>query len=321
MVSFKSMFQGAFKPRQKKWSAIVLLIILVLAAAYLLRSCYRYEAAHKSLYTIGRDSSWYPLKLYGKEKNLQAFSNDLLTAISKDIGVHFKWANTSPNNLLDNLNNEEDDAILTALRPNPVTKEHYLFSNLVFETGPVLVVRQDAPYSSIAELHGLEVGTVLGAAQGFNPLQEAGADDLNLSMHIYDTINQAMEALVKDRIDGVIVDAIPAYTMAEGFYAGAIKIVIAPINDEGLRLVALKTPEGALLIKSFNEALERLKADGTYDELISKWGLINPEKRFSPQWSPKNEHLETSVYPAGFAKIPGKYNGWPYRHRVYGNRR
>ena len=51
-----------------------------------------------------------------------------------------------------------------------------------------------------------------------------------------------------------------------------------PLTQEGLRLVTLKNEKGQQLIDAYNEGLDRLKEAGTYDKLLEKWGLINPEK-------------------------------------------
>lgn len=265
----------------KKWSTWVVLIAIIIAFIFLFRSCSKKEILHKDIYFIGRDSSWYPLKLYGKEKNLIAFTNDLLVVVSKEAGVHFHWVEGSPNTLLENLNNEIYDAIVSSLRPNAVNREYHLFSDLVFETGPVLVVRKDSAIKSLQDMDGLTIGTISGSPV-FNAVRESGANDYDLVLAPYNNVNQAMEALVKNQIDGVIIDAIPAYTLAESFYSDQVKVVTAPLNDEGLRLITLITPSAELLIKEFNEILEKLKKDGTYDALISKWELINPEKRFVP---------------------------------------
>lgn len=260
------------------WIAV---LVLLVAAIFFVRSCSRRNAGlHKNVYFIGRDSRWYPLKLFGKEKNLLAFTNDLMTEISREAGIQFHWLESSSESLLENLSYLEYDAVLSSLRPNPINRTDHLFSELVFETGPVLVVRKDSPIDSLKDIDGLTLGILSGPYPVFNAVRESGANDYDLIYVTYVNVNQLMEALVKNQIDGAIVDAIPAYTLAEGFYANKVKVVTPPLNDEGLRLVTMISDPSQSFIDTFNEVLDKMKEDGTYDFLISKWDLINPEKRF-----------------------------------------
>jgi ABC-type amino acid transport substrate-binding protein len=54
-------------------------------------------------------------------------------------------------------------------------------------------------------------------------------------------------------------------------------MVTQPLTNEGLRLVALKTPEGHALIEKFNTSLAKIKSTSTYDSILAKWELHNPE--------------------------------------------
>lgn len=265
----------------KKWIKWIITAVILLLAVYFLRSCVRNDIQKKNIYLIGRNSNWYPLQLYGKEKNLQAFTNDLLTVVSKEAGVHFHIAESSASTLLGHLNDEVYDIIITSIRPNALTRKNHLFSELIYETGPVLIVREDSPFHSLLELKGLTIGAVEGTSLIFNAVRASGANLYELTFITYPNINQALDVLLRNYIDGVIADTLPAYALTEGFYKGRIKVITAPLNDEGLRLMTLKNPSSQALIEEFDILIDKLKHDGTYDALLEKWNLINPEKRFS----------------------------------------
>lgn len=261
----------------------LLFLLLILISLFLFRTCSRQSLPHKEVYIIGRNSSWYPLQLQGKEKSLMAFTNDLMLAIGKETELRFQWAESSPNILLEDLDAGIYDAIISSMHATPINQEKHLFSEMFFEIGPVLVVRKDSTAKSLKDMQGRSIGIVSVTSPVFNAVRESGANVYNLLLINYYSDNQVIEALVRNQIDGVILDAFPAYTFVDGFYADKLKVVTAPLSDEGLRLVTLKTESSEILIHDFDIALNKLKENGTYSTLIEKWGLIDPEKDYHDQ--------------------------------------
>src|SRR5438034_547821 len=98
----------------RKRNIILIIIVAVILAWGLMHSCSQ-EIVQKRLYTIGRDNSWYPYHLRGKDKNLVAFTNDLMAAISKETHLNFEWVVTNSSSLLEGLIDENYDAITSTL--------------------------------------------------------------------------------------------------------------------------------------------------------------------------------------------------------------
>lgn len=252
----------------------IIWILIIVAIFWVgMHSCSN-ERHQKNLYLIGRDNSWYPLQLFGRERNLIGFTNDLMSAVMKLSGLHFQLIESSPNTLMEGLEHEHYDALMSAMQPNAANRQTHLFSEPIIDIGPVLIVRKDSSVTSIKEMAGQIIGVITSASQLFS-----AAPPNDLTFVRYQNGNQAIEALLKNQIDGVIIDALTAYTHAEGFYADRIKVVTAPLNEMGLRLVALKIPSSEVLIEEFDDALEELRDDGTYQTLLKKWDLIDPATR------------------------------------------
>lgn len=259
------------------WLALGLLIIFFI---FIIRSCSLHEMPRKKLFLVGRDSSFYPLQLMGKERNLQAFTNDLMAAISTDTGLIFQWVDTGPATLISGLTSGNYDAIITSMRPNVVNQDRYVFSDLIFEIGPILVVQKNSTVTSLKDMDGKTIGVRAGTSLIFNAIRQSGANVYDPVFVAFETLNRALDALVGNHIDGVIIDAIQAYTLMDGYYQGTLKAVTPPLTDEGLRLVAIKGGPSDDLIPIFNAALIELKENGTYDKLITKWNLIDAEIRY-----------------------------------------
>lgn len=272
-------------PRFKSFSQWSLLLLLIIAIIWGARSCSSEQIHRKEIYTIGRASSWYPIQLYGRERKLVAFSNDLLAAIAQEHRVRFEWIEANPQTLMEGLELENYDFVIANVRPNIINEDHYDFSELVYELGPVLIVRYDSKFKSLEEMNSKSVGITSGFSTIFNAIRTAGAATFDPFIVTFDSANRALDALVSDQVDGVIMPAMAAYTATQGLYAGKLKVVTPPLNDEGLRVIALKDSHLDVILDEIDASVNRMRTDGTYEALISKWDLIDPETNF---WKPIN---------------------------------
>lgn len=252
----------------KHWPKILFIFLLVLATIVLgMRSCDSTENFwRKKLYRIARDATWYPLDLLGKERNMLAFSNELLLAIAKNESLKIELLSNSSENLFSGLDNELYDAILSPMLPNQYNNQYYWFSKPFYLLGPVLVVKESLNVNSLQEMEGKAIGVSSGSSLVYNRYPK-------ILITSYDNILTALNDVERNVIDGVILSGLTAYAYTTGLYSGRLKVASAPLTNEGLRLIARKDEESKYLIDKFNEGFEKVKNDGTYDALITKWGL------------------------------------------------
>jgi polar amino acid transport system substrate-binding protein len=229
-------------------------------------------------YYIGRDETWYPLDLRGKEKNMVGFANDLLREIADLEGFRAQVFEVGRNALFDGLNTDSYDAVLSSLDPNVSNRRRYEFSDLFYSLGPVIVVREGSTASSFQDLEGKILGIEGGALQNYN-LPEPP----DIVIIPYDTAATALEKLDGNLLDAVVMDALRAHVYTDGFYKGRLKVATSPLTDRGLRLVTKKNPDNVLFVSQFNDGLRKVKENGTYATLMEKWGLIQTELKESSE--------------------------------------
>lgn len=254
------------------WKAIFLVIIILLIGLLGLRACSGGGMSTPTVYRIARDGTWGYLQLSEKGRNLLAFSNELLFAIAKQENMQLELFLVSPETLFQGLDRNQYDGVLSAFLPRGAENEKYEKSKPVFLTGPVLIVQDSSPARSLQEMGGKVIGIQTGSSVVFNIEQYP-----EILLTSYDTPLQALSSLAKNEIDGAILGLIPAYIYTTGFYAGRLKVITRPLTDEGVRLISLRNPHGKKLVEFFNKGLAKVRADGTYDALLAKWGLFNPE--------------------------------------------
>lgn len=251
---------------------LVAIFLLLAVLLVFLRGCSTKELWNTRPYRIAYDPNWYPLQLYDKQRNLVAFSNELLLAIATNEKMRIEITPLSSENLLTSLDDNHYDAVLSSLSPSSENKGHYLFSNPYYRLGPVLIVNYSSSAKSLADLEGQIIGIRTGSSVVFN--LELFPEILIKS---YDDILLALLDLDRNNIDGVILDPLTAYVYTTGIFAKKLKIATGPLTDVGLRLITKHNFINKDLVSHFNDGLKALKDDGTYSMLIQKWGLYNPE--------------------------------------------
>jgi len=207
----------------------------------------------------------------GKERHLSAFNHHLLAAIAKQ--EHFRLDLKGTFDPILELKEGKVQAILTTLQPDYLNENDLLFSRLYFPIGPVLITSSALPVEGWNEKRKKIIGILRRS-----PILLSLEQDPSIQIKVYDDMIPALSDLREQHIDGAIFPAIPAYTYITTFYKDELKIATLPLNAEGIRLVTSKNDVGESLIEKFNQGLEVLKQNGTYHEMVERWGFIDVEQ-------------------------------------------
>ena len=247
------------------------LIAIIMLLWLLFRACNTQEPGQEWYY-IGRDSTWYPLDFRGKEKNMSGFVGDLVQAIGEEEKFKVIIYDTTTNSLMSGLQAGNYDAVFSSLSPTAQTKGLYLFSDVLYHTGPVLLLPQKSEVKTLADLKGKVIGVESNILQAF-----IVPESLDVVLIPYDTAGAAIENLDKNIIDGVLLDALRAYVYTHGYYEGKLKIAGPILAEKGERLLTKNEPANVKFIEHFNDGLKKVRQKGLYNDLIEKWNLINTE--------------------------------------------
>ncbi len=216
---------------------------------------------------VGVDASWYPLEFGKRDNNVTAFSMELLTEIGKMEKIPFVKVTVNWNELMEGLQKDKYEAILTSMPPYIFNEKQFDFSEIYLPLGPVLVVQVGSKIHSLDKLSGKEIGVISGSTSVVILEKSPG-----VLIRYYDSIPQALNDILMGVIDGAMVDVLSAASYCRDLYQGVLIIATPPLNDEGLRLVA-KHNAAPDLIKGFNKGLQKLKKNGSYEKLLDKWSL------------------------------------------------
>ncbi|MBB64209.1 MAG: amino acid ABC transporter substrate-binding protein [Waddliaceae bacterium] len=216
---------------------------------------------------VGRDPTWYPLELHGRERNILAFSDELFQSIANDLGLSVEFIDTNWSSSVEGLHQGKFDALLTPLMPNPRNSTVYEFSELYFHTGPVLIVLEESPIGSLDDLFDQELSVQRGVS--FSATVQLFP---SLNITPYENYIVAIEELIAGKSEGVVLESVQAHAITQGLYKNRVRMIPPPLTKEGLRLVELKNGKHGL-VELFNHRLKELKSSGKLNELAKKWNL------------------------------------------------
>jgi polar amino acid transport system substrate-binding protein len=206
-----------------------------------------------------------------KTNSIQGLMVDLITEIGKDAGFQVQIEPMQFSTLIASLTANKIDIISAAMFITPARKEVIDFSDPIYTYGEgLLVPKSDTKeYKSQQDLKGEVVGAQVGTAF-VDALKKSG---LFAEVKAYDTIPDILRDVNTGRLKAGFADyPILAYNLKQGSFPDA-RIVESYVPTV-IGSVGIGVRKGdAELLGKINTSLAKLKANGTVEKILAKWGL------------------------------------------------
>jgi polar amino acid transport system substrate-binding protein len=217
--------------------------------------------------TIAMTNDYPPYQYYDDNNELVGWDYDTIRDICTLINCTPTFVETSWDGMLIAISNGEFDVGAGGITYTAERDESVDFTQLFQTYDQTLLVRENEDrFSTSAELIALGdymVGTQIGTTNEITATTLFGAD------HVFspDNFGAAVEALLNDDVDAVVVDR-PA---AEGYIEtqGGLKTIEESLS--GVQGLAFAFPPGSDLIHPINAAMSALQASGKWDEIFATW--------------------------------------------------
>jgi polar amino acid transport system substrate-binding protein len=244
----------------------------VLACAVALLSGLALPAEAQQTLKVGSTPTGVPFTFLDTQTNtIQGVMVDIATAVGKDAGFAIQVEPMQFSALIGSLTSNRIDLIAAAMYITDARKQVIDFSGPIYTYGDGLFVPKSdtKEYKELADLKGLAVGAQVGTAY-VEPLQKSG---LFSEVKLYDTIPDIMRDVNAGRIKAGFADLpIVAYNLQQGRFPevrlvrGYKPMVVGSVG------IGVRKTDGDLLRK-VNASLDKLKANGTIKQILTKWGL------------------------------------------------
>ncbi len=218
-------------------------------------------------------TDWEPI--YGRSLPEQGFFTVLSKQIFKRAGYEVSVTFLPWKRALEESRSGKYDGLLGAYHTKARAHKFY-YPNPIYSNHEVFIqhMGKDIGYTKIEDLKGYSIGGMRGGAQMVE-LKKQGFD-------IRETVSdfQSLMKLSSKRVDLVLMGRPQFYYMLESnaklkSLAGKLKVVEPPYKSYQLYCpITKKRMDGKIIVKRFNDALDAMKADGSYDAILKRFGQI-----------------------------------------------
>jgi polar amino acid transport system substrate-binding protein len=244
--------------------ALAIVAALALAAAQ--------PAAAQQVLKVGSTPTGVPFTfLDTKTNSIQGIMVDLITEIGKDAGFQVEIEPMQFSTLIASLTSNKIDIISAAMFVTAARKEVIDFSEPFYTYGEgLLVPKTDTKdYTKLEDLKGEVVGAQVGTAF-VDSFKKSG---LFSEVKAYDTIPDILRDVNTGRLKAGFGDyPILAYNLKLGGFPDVRLVETYKPTVIGSVGIGVRKGEAELLNK-INTSLAKLKANGTVDKILDKWGL------------------------------------------------
>ncbi|MCB2036684.1 MAG: transporter substrate-binding domain-containing protein [Ottowia sp.] len=212
---------------------------------------------------VGTDATFPPMEFVESNKRT-GFDIELVEAMGKAMGRPIEWVDIDFKGLIPGLVSRRFDMAVSAIYITDERKKVVDFTEPYYAGGLVVMVKDgNGAIAKPADLAGKKVSVQVGT-KSVNFLKEKYPQAQLVEVEK----NQEMFNLVDiGRADACVTGKPAAYQYART--KGGLKVLPEQLTTEEYGMAVRKDlPE---LTKAANEALAKLKADGTYAKIVAKW--------------------------------------------------
>lgn len=215
---------------------------------------------------VGSDLDYPPFESLNGETP-EGFDVDLVAAIAEELGLKVEWKKEIFDTLIPSLKGGgRFDMIASAMTIKAEREEEIDFSTPYFDSNQSVTMKTGGTYTAPADLKGKKVGVQAGTTGdqwATENLKPAGAEIVT-----FKGTTDAVSALSADNVTAIVIDLPVAAELAKDETRGLAVVAQVPTGEQYGFGVSKENPE---LKAAINAALDKLKADGVYDEIYTKW--------------------------------------------------
>lgn len=222
------------------------------------------EALADGVLTVGTNAEFPPFEYVDDNGEVDGFDVALVKAIGEKLGVEVQVENMEFDSLVSSIGSKIDIAA-AGMTVTDERKQSVDFTDSYYDAVQYVILPADSDIAAVEDLQDKAIGVQLGTTGDFI------AEELTSNVARYNKAVDAVNDMINGRVDLVIIDKNPALVFESKFEGQVVAVDGAQFGFE-TEEYAMALPKGdTALADEINAALEELKADGTFDELVKTY--------------------------------------------------
>tara|TARA_R110002072_G_scaffold51291_14_gene137566 strand:- start:3068 stop:3889 length:822 start_codon:yes stop_codon:yes gene_type:complete len=251
------------KAQQPKLGATMKQITTLVAAAFVAFGLSQATAQAAQDIVVATDTAFVPFE-FKQGDSYVGFDIDIWDAIASDIGITYELRPMDFSGIIPALQTGQVDVALAGITIKAERQEVIDFSDGYYDSGFLLMVPSDSTITGAADL----AGKTIAVKTGTSAADYAKENFTDTTVRQFPNIDNAYLELRTGRVDAAMHDTPNVLYYIANAGNGEVKAV-------GEQMLAheygIGFPKGSALVGKVNAALAKIKADGRYDAIFSKW--------------------------------------------------
>jgi cystine transport system substrate-binding protein len=223
---------------------------------------------------IGLMGTYAPYNFLNEKHEIDGFDADVAKAVAKRIGVEAEFITGEFSGLIEGLQKDKYDALVSQVTITDDRKKTMDFSTPYVKNAVNVIVKGDnTTIQSLEDFKGKKIGVGLGTNDEKYLRDEAIPKVGKFEIATYNDVITSLKDLDVGRIDATINNTFAIKPLIEKNHFN-VKAVGEPIKEDFAGIAIRKNnPE---LLDAINGALAEMKTDGTFKEIFKKWFNVDP---------------------------------------------
>lgn len=223
----------------------------------------------KDKYIMGLDDTFAPMGFRDESGEIVGFDIDLSQAIAEEIGFELEYQPIDWTMKESELNGGKIDFIWNGYSITEARQKEVQFSTPYLENRQIIVVMADSDIETKEDMAG-KIVTVQGLSSAIDAMnKEPDVVESFGEIVEYPSNNECFTDLEAGRADVMVVDEVLARYYMNQQGEEKYRVLKDDFGEEEFGIGMRK--EDTALVAAINEALEKVKEDGTFDEIYGTW--------------------------------------------------
>jgi len=208
-------------------------------------------------------NAYFPPYEYYEGSEIVGIDAEIAKAIADKLGLELEIADMEFDSIITAVSSGKADLGLAGMTVTEERLKNINFSDSYAQGVQVVIVKQGSEIKSIDDIAGHSIGVQLATTGDIYAQSDFGNDNVVE----FNKGNDAIMALLSDKVDCVIIDNEPA----KSYVSANEGLVILDTEYVTEDYAACISKENEALLKAVNEALADLTADGTIQAILDKY--------------------------------------------------